>query len=113
MMVCLGIKMKKSKKELLEKNAWKVGDAKDFLNLSEDEATLIEVKHALMQLVRKVRKDNNLTQQALAEILESSQSRIAKLENASSDVSLDLIFRCLYTLGVSNKLVAKTISLVK
>ena len=105
--------MKKSKKRTLKGKGWKVGDTRDFLNLSEDESTLIEVKHALMQLVRKVRKDSNLTQQALADILESSQSRIAKLENASEDVSLDLIFRCLYTLGVSNKLVAKTISSVK
>ncbi|MEZ4754496.1 MAG: XRE family transcriptional regulator [Bdellovibrionota bacterium] len=105
--------MKKSKKKILEKKGWKVGDTKDFLNLSDQEATLIEVKHALMQLVRKVRQDQDITQQALAEILESSQSRIAKLENASDDVSLDLIFRCLYTLGVSNKLVAKAISSVK
>ena len=41
-----------------------------------------------------------MSQQALARMIASSQSRIAKLESGGSDVSLDLICRALFAMGV-------------
>ena len=95
--------MKKSKQKNLNKAGWRVGDVQEFLGLSDEENALIQMKQKLMQLVRDTRGDRNITQVALAELLNSSQSRVAKLENGSSDVSLDLIVRALFAMGVSNK----------
>ena len=43
-------------------------------------------------------KKRNLIQAKLANLLQSSQSRVAKIEAGSSDVSLDLMFRSLFAL---------------
>jgi predicted transcriptional regulator len=101
--------MKKSKKDKLQKAGWKIGDTREFLKLSDEEIALINIKQKLMQLVRKTREDQKLTQLALAKLLESSQSRIAKLESCSANVSLDLIVRALLVMGVSNRKVGKVI----
>ena len=102
--------MKKSKQKKLEKAGWKVGGSQEFLGLSDEEAALIAMKQKLMQLVRETRGDQSITQIALAELLNSSQSRVAKLENGSSDISLDLIVRALFAMGVSNKQLGKAIT---
>ena len=102
--------MKKSKKEKLENAGWKVGDTQEFLELSNEEMILISMKQKLMQLVRETRSDKSLTQVNLAEILDSSQSRIAKLENGASDVSLDLIVRALFAMGVSSQELGQVIT---
>ena len=95
--------MKKSKKERLEKAGWKVGTVQDFLGLSDEEMALIELKRSLVHMVRQTREAHKMTQQTLAKLLESSQSRIAKIEAASPDISLDLIVRALFVLGVTPK----------
>ena len=102
--------MKASKKRALEKAGYIIGDAFQFLEVSDEERALIEVKHRLMILVRTTRKRNQLTQVALAKRIMSSQSRIAKLERGSSDVSLDLVMRALFSMGVSVKEVARVIA---
>lgn len=101
--------MDSQKRRNLEKHGWKVGDTRDFLDLSDAEYSLIEIKRALMQLVRQVRESSGVTQVSLAENLCSSQSRVSKLEACSDDVSLDLIVRALLILGVSKKDIGKTI----
>jgi transcriptional regulator with XRE-family HTH domain len=54
---------------------------------------------AVSAAVHERRTKRNLTQAKLAELLHSSQSRIAKIEAGSSDVSLDLMFRSLFAMG--------------
>lgn len=82
--------MKTSKRLKLEAAGWAVGSAADFLGLSEEEATLIEMKLALADSIRERRQKKHLTQQELARRLGSSQSRVAKMEAADGSVSLDL-----------------------
>ena len=101
--------MKKLKREKLEVSGWKVGSTEDFLELSKEEIFLIETKRALMKVLRETRISNRITQIELAKMISSSQSRIAKMESASADVSLDLVFRALYALGVSRAKVAKVL----
>jgi len=105
--------MKQSKIKKLQQAGWKIGDTSDLLNLSDQEIEMIEIKRSLMQLVRKARTEKAITQLALAELLGSSQSRIAKLENGSADVSLDLILRTLIAMGVSRNKIASTIKTVR
>jgi transcriptional regulator with XRE-family HTH domain len=58
-----------------------------------------ELRAAVSAAVRERRKKRNLIQAKLAELLHSSQSRVAKIEAGSNDVSLDLMFRSLFAVG--------------
>ncbi len=93
--------MRAQKRKGLEERGWKVGDTSDFLNLSPEEIDFIEIKLALSRQLREARKKKRVTQQKLAEILKSSQSRVAKMESADPSVSLDLLVRSLLALGIS------------
>jgi DNA-binding XRE family transcriptional regulator len=101
--------MKKSKRKRLESAGWSVGTAAEFLGLSDEEALLIEVKLALAQSLRKRRLAQDLTQVELARLLGSSQSRVARMEAADPEVSVDLLVRALAALGVTRRDLAKYI----
>ncbi len=73
--------MSKAHRERLEKAGWKVGDAAEFLDLTDVEAALVEAKLALGDAVRALRQRSHLSQQDLAKRMGSSQSRVAKVEN--------------------------------
>lgn len=102
--------MKKAKLEKLKKAGYRVTDASSFLELSETEAALVELKIALAHRLRTLRNAKQLSQVELAKRLGSSQSRVAKMEAATSDVSLDLIFKALILLGEDPKKLGKTIA---
>ncbi len=102
--------MKNTKKKRLETKGWKVGTAAEFLRLSPEESAYIEMKLALSKNLQERRKDKSLTQEQLARLLKSSQSRVAKMETGDPSVSLDLLVRSLLILGESRKSLAKTLS---
>jgi predicted XRE-type DNA-binding protein len=102
--------MNKEKQKTLEKKGWKIGTAKEFLGLTNEEASYIELKLKLSANLKKLRTQRKLTQVELAKIIKSSQSRVAKLETGDPSVSLDLIIRSLLALGTSKKDIARTIS---
>ncbi len=83
--------MDAQKRAALEAASWKVGDAADFLGLTEEEQQIIEFRLLVGRGVRRLRESHHLTQQQLAERIGSSSSRVAKIEAASNEVSLDLI----------------------
>lgn len=93
--------MDAKKRKHLESAGWRVGSATDFLGLSEGEAAYIDLKLTLSEKVRQCRKREKLTQTQLAQRLKSSQSRVAKIEAGDPSVSLDLLIRSLFTLGVT------------
>ena len=101
--------MRKSKRARLEAAGWAVGSVKDFLGLSEADAVLIEMKLALSQSVRDRRKNQGLSQVQFAKRLQSSQSRVAKMEAGDPSVSMDLLVSSLLLLGASSTDLAKTI----
>lgn len=105
------MKMNKKKLKVLESKGWKVGSAQEFLSLTEEEAAYIELKLKLSANLRKVRKEQKLTQIQFAKMIRSSQSRVAKLETGDPSVSIDLIIKSMLALGISHKEIAKTISL--
>ena len=102
--------MRKAKRHRLEATGWSVGTVRDFLGLSEEEAAFIEVKLALATSLRKRRERKGLTQSALAELIESSQSRVAKMEAGDRTVSLDLLVRSLLAMGTTKRELARIIS---
>jgi len=102
--------MKVAKKKQLERRGWKVGTVAEFLQLSPEESAYIEMKLALSKNLQERRKNKSLTQEQLARLLKSSQSRVAKMEAGDPSVSLDLLVRSLLILGESRKNVAKILS---
>lgn len=102
--------MDKEKKARLEAHGWKVGSAEEFLGLTPEEAAYVELRLKLSDAVREYRKKKHLTQVQLAELLQSSQSRVAKIEAADETVSLDLLIRSLLVLGATLQDLAKVIS---
>jgi DNA-binding XRE family transcriptional regulator len=102
--------METTKRQRLEAAGWRVGTAEDFLDLSPVEAELIELKLALTQKLKEIRESHQLSQKALAKRMESSQSRVAKIEAGDPSVSLDLIFRALFSSGATRREVADVIS---
>jgi ribosome-binding protein aMBF1 (putative translation factor) len=95
--------MKASKRRRLEKAGWKLGSAKSFLDLTDEEEALIDLKLSLARAVREERSRRKLTQNDLGRLLGSSQSRIAKMEGADPSVSVDLLVRSLFRMGASRR----------
>ncbi len=102
--------MRESKKKHLGTRGWKVGSAAEFLELAPQEEAYIELKLRLADGLRRRRARNQLTQQALAKAVRSSQSRVAKMEAGDPTVSLDLLVRSLLALGASRRDVARIIA---
>jgi DNA-binding XRE family transcriptional regulator len=98
---------KKSKR--LQAQGWRVGSAAEFLSLSPEESALVDTKLALGVALKAQRLRKHLTQAALAAQLRSSQSRIAKMESGDPSVSLDLLFKSLFHLGVTQQRVARVL----
>jgi hypothetical protein len=101
--------MKKTKRAKLESHGWRLGTAADFLDLTPEEAAFVETKLALSRSVRDRRTTRGLSQSALAKRLNSSQSRVAKIEAADPTVSIDLLLRALFALGAKPRDVASAI----
>ena len=101
--------MKASKRKKLEAAGWKVGSASEFLELSDAEAMLVNMKLALAKKVRELRQSKRVTQNDLAKLIGSSQSRVAKLETADRSVSMELLVRSLATLGASRAQIGKIV----
>jgi DNA-binding XRE family transcriptional regulator len=101
--------MNSARKKRLEAAGWRVGTEVEFLGLTRPEVRIVKMKVALSQQIKSARIRRRLTQQQLAELLGSSQSRIAKLEMGGSGATLDLFFRALFALGVTNAAIAREI----
>ena len=82
--------MDEAKQERLKAKGWSVGTVAEFLDLTPEEAALIEIKLALSKSLRE-RREKRMTQVELAERMHSSQPRIAKAEGGDRSVSLDLL----------------------
>ena len=94
------------KRQRLEAAGWRVGDAADFLELSPEEVAFIEMKLSLSRRLRELRLSQKISQESLAKKINSSQSRVAKMEAGDASVSLDLIVRTLLAIGATREDVA-------
>lgn len=101
--------MDQRRRRALKSRGWKVGTAQEFLGLTQEEATLVEMRLSLARGLRTLRTKQALTQQDVARRVGSSQSRIAKMEAADPSVSLDLLIRTLLGLGAERESVAEMI----
>jgi predicted XRE-type DNA-binding protein len=88
-----------AKRKALEAAGWKVGDAADFLEMTAEERQLLDTRVQIATAVRRLREASHLSQKELGVKLKTSQPRIAKIERAASDVSLDQLVRAFTAVG--------------
>jgi ribosome-binding protein aMBF1 (putative translation factor) len=91
--------MDSSKRKKLETAGWKLGDAADFLEMDDAERQVLDARVKLALAVRRQREARHLSQKALGLKLGTSQPRVAKIERAASDVSLDQQMRAFAAVG--------------
>jgi transcriptional regulator with XRE-family HTH domain len=91
--------MNHRKKRALQAAGWKFGDAGDFLGMSDEERALLDARVQAATAIRSQRRLTGMTQVELASKLKTSQPRIAKIERAAADVSLDQMLRALAAAG--------------
>jgi len=92
-----------------EVRRWVDGSAYDFLGLSLEESAYVDLKLRLSKALRRYRMRRPLSQSALAKLIKSSQSRVAKMENGDPSVSIDLLLRALILLGVTRSELARVL----
>lgn len=102
--------MQKGKRKALEADGWRLGNAQDFLGLTDDEAAFIELKLSLSRALKVRRLRDGLSQADVAARIRSSQSRVAKMEAGDPTVSIDLLVRTLLALGASRKDLARSVA---
>jgi DNA-binding transcriptional regulator YiaG len=102
--------MKVSKSKELEAAGWKVGSAREFVGMSEEEAAFVELKLTLSASLKECRTSQGLSQSEFAKRLDSSQSRVAKMEASDPVVSVDLLIRALFSAGATRNDIAKAIA---
>lgn len=99
--------MDKKKRKELEQKGFKIGSTGDYLELTPEEESYIDIRLDIRDLLKSQRTKKGWTQQQLADSIGSSQSRIAKLEAGDPGISLDLMFKALLQLGTSKKEIGK------
>jgi ribosome-binding protein aMBF1 (putative translation factor) len=102
--------MDTKKKRRLEAAGWRVGTVAEFLGLTDAESALLELHVDLSRAIRQLRGKRGMTQMGLAKKLESSQSRVAKMEASDPTVSVVLMIRGLLSLGATRRQIAKVIA---
>jgi len=102
--------MERAKREKLKRKGWNVTTVGEFLELSGDEERLIDLRLALSDAIKLQRQKANLTQEDLAKLLRSSQSRVAKMEAGDPSVTLDLLIKSLFKVGVDRRKLSKIIA---
>ena len=101
--------MEAKKRKKLEKAGWRVGGTvQELLDLTDEEAAMIEIKVKLAAAVRKLRREQRLSQTKLAARMRSTQPRVAKLEQA--DASTDQMIRSLLALGASRREIGRKLA---
>ena len=102
--------MDAKKRKRLEAAGWKTGSTAEFLELTAEEAALVEMRLAVSGALRTRRQRQGVSQAALAKKLHSSQSRVAKMEAADPSISLDLLLRAFFATGATKRDLARVLT---
>jgi hypothetical protein len=101
--------MDKRKRAKLRAAGWTVGTPREFLRMSDEEVAFVEFKLALSKTLQALRAAQELSQVDVARRLQSSQSRVAKMEASDPSVSVDLLVKSLFRLGAQPGDIAKAL----
>ena len=87
-----------------------VDDAADWLGLDEVERQVVEFRVRVGGYVRRRREGREVSQAALAKVMGSSQSRVAKVEASADGVGIDLLMRAFFSVGGTMEDLAKVVA---
>ncbi len=90
----------------LGEGGWNSGGLCDFLSLGKGDLAMIDIRIELAYALQEIRFQRRWSQSVVARELGSSQSQISAMENAKSEVSLDLMIRSLLELGLTRAKIA-------
>lgn len=102
--------MNSAKKKRLEAAGFKVGPATELLQLSAQESALVNMRLSLAKAVRRRRLAQHASQQELASLIGSSQSRVAKLESGGKGITIDLMVRAMLATGAEPREVGRVLA---
>lgn len=91
------------------KGGWVEGSVQELMGLDSADMEYIETRLALTRAIREERKKQHITQVTLAARMRTTQSRVAKIEKGDPTISMDMILRGFFTLGLTRKELAKAI----
>lgn len=94
----------------LSSAGWNVGSVEDFLGLAPEELAYIDIRLALSRALRERRQRAQISQQALARKLKSSQSRVSKMEAGDPSVTMDLLVRALLAVGATPEEIGRALA---
>jgi len=87
-----------------KKRGGRVTTVTEFLELTEAEVAVIELRLQLVEALRERRKTSGMTQTELAKAIGSTQARVAKMEGGDPQASLESMVRALAALGAKPQL---------
>jgi predicted XRE-type DNA-binding protein len=96
--------MDSKKLKKLKAMGGRVTTAQKFLGLSDLDMAVVEIRVALATALQQRRKQAKLTQAQLAKTMQSSQSRVAKMEGGDPQASLESLVRALRATGTTVQL---------
>jgi hypothetical protein len=99
----LGVRLQKRRQSALSISHLRASD----IALSDEDAAFVEFKLALSKTLQALRAAQELSQIGVAKRLQSSQSRVAKMEASDPSVSVDLLVKSLFRLGAQPCDIAK------
>lgn len=102
--------MNEEKRKRLATKGWKTTSVAEFLELTPEENAVVELKLTLSNALKQKRLEAQMTQEAFAKKLRSSQSRLAKMEAGDPSVSFDLLIRNLLATGIDKRKLGEIIA---
>lgn len=99
--------MDKSKEELLKANGFNVGSAGEFLGLTQDEETYINIRFDICVLIKSERERIGWSLSKLADAMEEPIESIKALESGDFNIPMDLMIQALLQLGTSREQIAQ------
>ena len=101
---------RKTRKQRLKDAGFEATSVQDFLDLSDEEISFIAMKLGLARALKRYRTMKlNMSQHQLAELIGSSQSRVAKMEAGDPSVTLDLLVRSMLSTGLKRAEIARAL----
>ena len=91
--------MTETRKKFLEEKGYKVVDSSDWLELTNEERQIVNMRVALAEELERVRKVKGVTQAELALKIGSKQSGVARMINNPDTSTMDSLIKALMVLG--------------
>ena len=98
--------MNPERKKKLQAAGWQVGDYADFLELTPEEKTLVEIRLAAAREMERLRAENPISQAELARRMGTKQPNVSRLLKYPAKATLDTLFHALLALGSTPKKIA-------